>query len=166
MTRKTYKSERIRHRLEDKICVYLDEDNNPIYLPDPPTDSARLSNSCYTEEYYEWLSLRKEAIKKATYMADIPVGLGFAALNCRDYESVFSSEMSISWGYTEQPKNKAVIAIARHEYMTKLRALQKEIDEKYGDMLEPENSTVAPSNELAKKAEEAEKENFFDLYDP
>jgi len=147
MSRKTFKSKRIRHRREGREVTYLNEDGSVIPLASSP-DKARNEKGELTVDYQTWYELRKEVIKQATYMADVPCSIKFSQLDCKDFGPVYLAETENSYGASEQPKNNLILEIAEVDYLQRLKALQVEMDEKYGPMLEPEGSTVEPDEDL------------------
>lgn len=141
-----------------------DADDKPIPMPPCPCDRYIKKDGVYqkTPEWETYCAARDEAIKLSTHEVEMPIKLQFAHIDSKDCSVVHTNQTE----YAHQKKNQAVLAIAEHEYLTKLRALQVEMDEKYGPMLEPEGSDVEPDEDLKSLAKETNLENSLrlDLY--
>lgn len=117
MTRKTYKKEIVKTITVDGRKHYVDKEDNVLFLELAPVRG--------TKKHLEWIKKKKSFLKKALRTIDEPVGLKFASLDCVDFNAVCSKETVIKYGKSKQPKNRLILQIAQHEYLTKLRDLQK-----------------------------------------
>lgn len=164
MPRKTYEAYVTNYVIINNKRHMADGNDQPLILP--PAPEKRWSNGKKTPEWEEFCNLRTKYYSLSKVIRSIPVGFEYAHLDCKDGDSIMSKETLVHYGYSTQPKNAAVLIAAKHEYLTKLRALQKEIDNKYGSQMEPESSTEIPSPQLQQQVEAIEKigETFYEMY--
>lgn len=160
--RKAFEVNRRRYIIVDGKREYADESNNPIILPPCPDKRYARIDGVHTKtpEWADYCTARDEAINAATYKDTTPIKLQFAHIDSKNCSVVHTNQSEFS----RQPKTEAVLAIAQHEYLTRIHALQKELDEKYGSLLELEGSDVQPDEDLTKKANEVPDTMFTDLY--
>jgi len=153
MSRKTYKATRQRYAIINgkQTRKWADKDGNPLILPEPP--EKRWNDDGPTAAWVAYCEKSDEFRALATEEFDAPVGFIYAQFGCKDWNLIGSKQTENGYGMSKQPKNAALLAVATAEYQKRLHALQVEIDEKYGALMELEDSTVQPDEELKAQAE-------------
>jgi hypothetical protein len=171
MSRKTFKVNSVRYVKLDGKQHYGDADGNPIILPPQPDgvdryvrdSDGKYDYNTFTPEWKSWCEARDEARKLAAYVRDVPLSISFSHMDCKDGGPTFTNQEE----YTRQPKNQAILEVAQFEYLTKVRALQKEIREKFGPQLELKGSDVEPDEDLKKEVADIHAgtyDMFSDIY--